>query len=182
MDTLEKALVGRQNIYSNMAGGIASRLYDVRKEGIKECLSGFQNEAHRLEHVSEVRGILFINDSRATNVNATWFALETMNRPVIWIAGGQDHGNDYTSLLPLIQQKVKILICLGADNTNIRSYFREDPEIIMDAGNMKEAVWAAYQYGIPGDTILLSPACASFDLFDNYADRGNQFKQMVYDL
>ncbi len=182
MDTLEKALVERQNIYRNMAGGIASRLFDVRKKGIKECLSGFQNEAHRLELVTTVRGIRFINDSRATNVNATWFALETMNSPVVWIAGGQDNGNDYSTLSGLVEQKVRLIICLGTDNTNIRRYFSRFTGTIVEVNNMKDAVFAAYQHGIPGDTVLLSPACASFDLFNNYADRGKQFMQAVYDL
>ncbi len=182
MNSLEQTLVKRRNIYSDMAETVSSGLQAVRKEGIRECLSGFQNNSHRLEDVGTVRGIRFINDSKATNVNATWFALEIINNPIIWIAGGQDNGNDYGMLLPLVQQKVKALVCLGTDNTRLTGFFRGKIEQIVEVGRAREAVMASYIAGRPGDVVLLSPACASFDLFDNYADRGNQYKQAVYEL
>ncbi len=182
MNTLEQALKSRENIYSSMAETIASRLYDVRKEGIKDSLSGFQNIAHRLEEVATVRGICFINDSKATNVNATWYALESMHRSVIWIAGGQDNGNNYEALKGVVKDKVKTLICLGADNSNISSYFRDKVDLILETADMADAVQAAYSLGQPGDTVLLSPACASFDLFDNYADRGKRFREAIFGL
>ncbi len=182
MNTLEQTLRSRENIYSGMAETIASRLYDVRKEGIKDSLSGFLNQVHRLEEVTTVRGISFINDSRATNVNATWYALESMQRPVIWIAGGQDNGNNYDELKDLVEEKVKAIICLGADNSNIRSYFQNKVDLLIETTDISEAVHAAYGLGQPGDIVLLSPACASFDLFDNYAERGERFKQAIFGL
>ena len=182
MNTLEQTLIESQNIYSSMARSIATRLYDVRKECIKDCFNGFQNIAHRLEEVATVRGITFVNDSKATNVNASWYALETMNRPVIWIAGGQENGNDYSILRDTVRQKVKTLICIGASNERIINCLQQDIGIIAEAPDMQTAVKAAYSIGQPGDVVLLSPACASFDSFDNYADRGEQFKKSVHDL
>ena len=182
MNTLEQALKSRENIYSSMAETIASRLYHVRKEGIKDSLSGFLNQTHRLEEVATVRGISFINDSKATNVNATWYALESMHRPVIWIAGGQDNGNNYGVLKDLVERKVKAIICLGADNSNIRSYFKDKVGLLLETTDIGEAVHAAYGLGQPGDIVLLSPACASFDLFDNYAERGKRFKEAILGL
>ncbi len=182
MNTLEQTLRESRNIYSNMARGIALRLYEVRKQGIKESLNGFQNITHRLEEVAMVRGITFINDSKATNVNACWYALETMNRPVIWIAGGLDNGNDYSILRNVARQKVKTLICIGNNNERIIDSLQHDIKIIAEAPDMQTAVAAAYSIGQPGDIVLLSPACASFDRFDNYADRGEHFKKAVYDL
>jgi len=181
--TIEQlALQGRHNVYNTMAGGIAARLQDIRKESIKECLSDFQALEHRLERVTEVRGVSFINDSKATNVNSTWFALESMNKPVIWIAGGVDKGNDYTSLKPLVHEKVKAIICLGKDNSKIHEAFGSLVDTIIDTTKMSEAVLSAFYLGQPGDMVLLSPACASFDLFENYEDRGEKFKRAVHDL
>ena len=182
MNTLEKALIRRENIYSNMAETIASRLYDVRKKGIKDSLTSFYNQAHRLEEVATVRGIGFINDSKATNVNATWYALESMHRPVIWIAGGQDNDNNYEVLKDLGDMKVKALICLGSDNSNIMGFFRDKVDPIMETADMKEAVHAAYLMGQPGDIVLFSPANPSFDLFENYAERGERFKEAIFSL
>lgn len=182
MTPLERALKESQNIYSSMARGIATRLYDVRKELIKDSLHGFENNAHRLEDVATIRGISFINDSRATNVNATWYALETLRGPVIWIAGGLESHNDYSILDDDTIGKVKALICIGSNNNHLVSSFRDKVEFIVEAGTMSDAVTMAYNFGRPGDTVLLSPAAASFDRFENYADRGNQFKKAVYDL
>ncbi len=182
MNTLEQALRRRENICSSMAETIASRLYDVRKERIKDSLSGFHNQAHRLEEVATVRGISFINDSKATNVNATWFALESMHHPVIWIAGGQDNGNNYEALKDVVEEKVKAIICLGADNSNISSYFKDKVNLILETADIADAVQAAYSLGQPGDIVLLSPACASFDLFDNYAERGKRFREAIFGL
>lgn len=181
--TIEKlALQGKHNVYNSMAGGIAARLQDIRKESIKNCLSDFQSLEHRLEKVNEVRGVEFINDSKATNVNSTWFALESMNKPVIWIAGGVDKGNDYTSLMELVHEKVKAIVCLGKDNTKIHEAFGSIVDTIIDTESASEAVLSAFYLGLPGDVVLLSPACASFDLFENYEDRGEKFKRAVHDL
>ena len=182
MDTKDLPIIGKHNIYNSMAGGIAARILDLRKEMIKESLSSFQNIEHRLESLGYVRGIEFVNDSKATNINAAWFALETMNRPVIWIAGGQDKGNDYTQLLQLVGEKVKAIICLGKDNSKIMAAFAGLDLPIIETHSASEAVTSAYVSGSPGDVVLLSPACASFDLFDNYEDRGEQFKHAVYNL
>ncbi len=182
MDTKDLPIIGKHNIYNSMAGGITARILDLRKEMIKESLSSFQNIEHRLESLGYIRGIEFINDSKATNINAAWFALETMNRPVIWIAGGQDKGNDYTQLLQLAGEKVKAIVCLGKDNSRIIEAFSGLEIPILESQSASEAVASAYMCGNPGDVVLLSPACASFDLFDNYEDRGEQFKYAVYNL
>ncbi len=182
MTPLERTLKERQNIYGSMARGIAARLYDVRKELIKDSLHGFENNAHRLEDVATIRGIRFINDSRATNVNATWYALESIRGPLIWIAGGLESHNDYSILDENNISNVKALICIGVNNKHLVASFRDKIEFIVETDNMSNAVNMAYNLGRPGDTILLSPAAASFDRFDNYADRGNQFKKAVYDL
>lgn len=182
IDTSNLSIVGKHNIYNSMAGSVAARLLDLRKEVIKDSLRDFQNANHRLESLGFVRGIEFINDSKATNINAAWFALESMNRPVIWIAGGQDKGNDYEQLLPLVRQKVKAIVCLGDNNAQIIRAFGALPMPIVETKSAAEAAKTAYLIGEPGDIVLLSPACASFDLFDNYEDRGNKFKQAVCDL
>lgn len=182
MDTRELSIVGKHNIYNSMAGGIAARLLDLRKEVIKESLSDFQNASHRLEVVGHVRGIEFINDSKATNINSAWFALETMNRPVVWIVGGQDKGNDYTLIRDLVREKVKAIVCLGKDNKRIIKSFGDLGLPVTETRSAADAVKAAYLLGQPGDVVLLSPACASFDLFEDFEDRGNQFKKAVYDL
>lgn len=179
MTIQELALQGKHNLYNSMAAGIAGKLVEIRKETIRESLSDFHNIDHRLELVGNVHGIEFINDSKATNVNSTWYALEGMNNPVILILGGVDKGNDYTMLNELVKEKVKAIICLGADNQKIIKAFGGMVETILEAHSAQEAVAQSYKLGKKGDTVLLSPACASFDLFENYEDRGTQFKQAV---
>ncbi len=181
--TLEQlALQGKHNVYNSMAAGVASKLMDIRRTTLKQCLSDFHNVAHRLEYVSSVHGISFINDSKATNVNATWYALEFYNEPIIWIAGGQDKGNDYTMLKELVKNKVKAIVCLGKNNSAIHKAFGDSTEIIEDTDTALLAVNAAYNLAKKGDVVLLSPACASFDLFESYEDRGDQFKKAVKEL
>ena len=181
--TIEQlALQGRHNIYNSMAAGISASLVGLRKETIRQCLSDFQNVEHRLEFVANVHGIGFINDSKATNVNSTWWALESTNKPVIWIAGGIDKGNDYSILSELVRNKVKAIVCLGVDNSQLYKAFADMVGSIYETRSALEAVSIAYQIGEPGDTVLLSPACASFDLFENYEDRGIQFKNAVKKL
>lgn len=182
MEVNELGLVGKHNLYNSLAAGIVGSAYGLRKESIRESLSDFKSLEHRLESVMKVRGIEFINDSKATNVNSTWFALEAMTRPVIWIAGGVDKGNDYSVLEPLVKGKVKALICLGADNTKLHASFSRSVDVVVNTTNMTDAVRMAYQLGNPGDVVLLSPACASFDLFENYEDRGRKFKAQVSEL
>ena len=165
-----------------MAAGIATRIVDIRKEIIRESLADFKNVEHRLEFVSSVHGIEFVNDSKATNVNSTWYALESFNKPVILILGGVDKGNDYSTLKDLISEKVKAIICLGKDNKKIIKTFKDVVPQIVETLSADEAVHAAYNIGKKGDVVLLSPACASFDLFENYEDRGRQFKRAVKNL
>ena len=178
----ELALQGRHNIYNSMAAGIASRLVDVRKSVIRESLSDFQNIEHRLEFVSKVHGVDYINDSKATNVNSTWYALESMTNPTVWIVGGVDKGNDYEMLEDLVKQKVKAIVCLGVDNKKIIKAFSKLVDTIVETQSANDAVKAAARLASKGDTILLSPCCASFDLFDNYEERGRKFKQAVKSL
>lgn len=165
-----------------MAAGIAAKALDIRKDVIRKSLTNFQGVEHRLEEVLKIHGIRFINDSKATNVNSTWYALESMPENVIWIAGGLDKGNDYKPLIDLVKQKVKAIICLGIDNQKIHDAFKDAVETIVDTKTAEEAVRTAYYVGRKGDTVLLSPACASFDLFENYEERGNQFKKAVRNL
>ena len=176
------ALQGRHNLYDSMAAAVAARLFDIKRESIKKSLSDFQHIEHRLEFVAKVHGIEFINDSKATNINSTWYALESMTHPVIWIAGGTDKGNDYSELIPLVKEKVKALVCLGVDNSKLIQAFNGHVPIIIESGSARDAVEQAYYLGKPGDVVLLSPACASFDLFENYEDRGKQFKTCVRNL
>ncbi len=173
------ALQGKHNIYNSMAAGIAARILDIRKDKIKESLSDFQNVEHRLEFVARIHGIDFINDSKATNVNSAWYALESASNPVIWIAGGIDKGNDYKLLKELVSKKVKAIICLGKDNTKLMKAFKGVVEIIVETTSMDEAVKYASSLGKKDDTVLLSPACASFDLFENFEERGKMFKAAV---
>jgi len=182
MSIHDLALQGKHNGQNSMAGGIASRVLEIRKEIIRESLSDFQNVEHRLEFVARVHGIEFINDSKATNVNATWYALESIHRKVVWVVGGVDKGNDYDLLRELVNEKVKAIVCLGEDNSKIIEAFKGDIEIITEAKSAAEAVGFGYEYASKDDIVLLSPACASFDLFDNYEDRGNQFKSAVRSL
>ncbi|MDQ3190889.1 MAG: UDP-N-acetylmuramoyl-L-alanine--D-glutamate ligase [Bacteroidota bacterium] len=182
MSIHELALQGNHNLYNSMAAGIAAKILDIRKDLIRESLADFQNIEHRLEFVAKVNGIEFINDSKATNVNSTWYALESMENPVIWIAGGVDKGNDYASLAEIAKDKVKVLICMGVDNEKLIAAFKDVIPVIEVAGSAYEAVSKAYSMGTKDDTVLLSPACASFDLFQNYEDRGRQFKEAVRGL
>jgi UDP-N-acetylmuramoylalanine--D-glutamate ligase len=182
MDLEALALQGRHNIYNSMAAGISSRIMEIRKDIIKESMSDFQGVEHRLEFVAKVHGIEFINDSKATNVNSTWYALECMTKPVVWIVGGQDKGNDYKSLRQLAKSKVKAIICLGLDNSKIIQEFSDIVPKIIETQTAKDAVESAYYAANSGDIVLLSPTCASFDLFENYEDRGKQFRLAVNDL
>jgi UDP-N-acetylmuramoylalanine--D-glutamate ligase len=182
MSIHELALQGKHNANNSMASAISARLLEIRKEIIRESLSDFTNVEHRLEPVLKVHGIDFINDSKATNVNSTWYALESMVNPTVWIVGGQDKGNDYTMLLDLVKDKVKGIVCLGIDNEKIIKSFNGLVDRIEEAKSADEAVRKAYRMAKNGDTVLLSPACASFDLFENYEDRGHQFKQAVRSL
>lgn len=161
---------------------MATRLIGVRKEVIRESLHDFKSLEHRMEFVCTIRGIDFINDSKATNVNSAWFALESMNKNVIWIAGGTDKGNDYSALKKLVATKVKAIVCLGLDNEKLHKAFADEVGYIVDTQSMSEAVRMAYNLAGKGEVVLLSPCCASFDLFENYEDRGNQFKRNVRSL
>ncbi len=176
------ALKGRHNTYNSMAAAIAGKVLNIRKETIRESLTDFQGVEHRLESVIMVAGINFINDSKATNVNSTWYALECMKSEVIWIAGGIDKGNDYSELSAVVKEKVKAIVCLGKDNHKIIEAFGGMVPTIVETTSMEEAVRSAYYLAHKGDTVLLSPACASFDLFNNYEDRGRQFKLAVRNL
>lgn len=179
MSIIELALKGKHNVYNSMAAGIAARVLEIRKETVRESLSDFQNVEHRLEHVAMVHGIEFINDSKATNVNSTWYALESMDKPVIWVVGGVDKGNDYSNLRDLVKQKVKAIVCLGTDNEKLHKAFGDLVQQRVDAGSAEEAVRLSYDMADGGDVVLLSPACASFDLFENYEERGRKFKAAV---
>lgn len=182
MSIFDLALRGKHNLYNSMAASVAAKILDIKNEVIRESLSDFQSVEHRLERVNVVHGIEFINDSKATNVNSVWYALESMQKPVIWIAGGVDKGNDYSMLNELVKQKVKAIICLGTDNRKIHKAFKGIVQDITDASSAMEAVQIAYAKGRKGDAVLLSPACASFDLFKSYEDRGWQFKEAVRSL
>jgi UDP-N-acetylmuramoylalanine--D-glutamate ligase len=176
------ALKGRHNTYNSMAAAIAGKILNIRKEVIRESLADFQGVEHRLEPVITVCGINFINDSKATNVNSTWYAIECMENNIIWIVGGVDKGNDYSELFPVVKKKVKAIVCLGKDNKKIIDAFKDKVETIVETTSMEEAVRSSYYLAKKGETVLLSPACASFDLFKNYEDRGRQFKQAVRNL
>ena len=182
MNINDLSLSGKHNTYNSMAAAVAANVLNIRKETIRECLTSFKGVEHRLEPVLKVHQIEFINDSKATNVNSAWYALESMKRPTIWIVGGTDKGNDYSTLIPLVKQKVKAIICLGVDNSKIHAAFDGIVEHIVDTQSMEQAVKSAYYMGTDGDAVLLSPCCASFDLFENYEDRGRQFKAAVRNL
>lgn len=182
MSVFDFALKGQHNQYNTMAAVVAATRLDIRKEKIREAVSTFQSLEHRMEPVATVRGVEFINDSKATNVNSTWYALESMTRPVVLILGGVDKGNDYSLLLPLVEEKVKAIVCLGTDNTKIHAAFEGKVASLVDTSSAEEAVQAAFRCAAKGDVVLLSPACASFDLFKNYEDRGQQFKKAVREL
>lgn len=176
------AVKGKHNQYNSMAAGIASAALDIRDEKIRESMQSFTGLQHRMEPVLTIKGVEYINDSKATNVNSTWYALEGMKQPVVLILGGVDKGNDYSILDELVEEKVKAIVCLGKENRKIHEAFKDMVEMIVDTESAAGAVKAAYRLAVKGDVVLLSPACASFDLFVNYEDRGNQFKQAVKDL
>lgn len=178
----EIAIEGKHNVKNAMAATLVAQMMRVRKQTIRESLSNFQNAEHRLEKVAKINKVQYINDSKATNVNATYFALESMNTPTVWIVGGVDKGNDYDELMTFVHEKVKAIICLGIDNTKIINAFSPIVDLIVEASSMEEAVKLASKASEEGDTVLLSPACASFDLFTSYEDRGTQFKNEVQKL
>jgi UDP-N-acetylmuramoylalanine--D-glutamate ligase len=182
MSIYDFALKGIHNQYNTMAAGIASATVGIRKQKIREAIQSFEALEHRMEYVSTVRGVEFINDSKATNVNSTWYALESMDKPTILILGGVDKGNDYTLIRDLVKEKVKAIVCMGVDNRKIHEAFQNDVALMVNTGSAEEAVKAAFHFATKGDVVLLSPACASFDLFKNYEDRGRQFKEAVRDL
>lgn len=182
METEYIALEGKHNMKNAMAASSVAKLMQIRNATIRESLSNFQGVEHRLEKVLKIQNVQYINDSKATNVNATFFALDSMNVPTVWIVGGVDKGNDYNELMSLVREKVKAIICLGVDNHKIINAFGDVVDIMVEVNNMNDAVKTAQRLTEKGDAVLLSPACASFDLFENYEDRGKQFKQAVHNL
>ena len=182
MSTKNLTIKGAHNTKNAMAAATAARLLSIRKATIRESLEGFQGVEHRLEQVLKINHVSYINDSKATNVNATFYALDSMSAPTVWIVGGVDKGNDYTDLFPLVNEKVKGIICLGVDNAKLLNTFSGMVETIIETQSITEAVKIAYKLSDKGDNVLLSPACASFDLFENYEDRGRQFKEAVRNL
>jgi UDP-N-acetylmuramoylalanine--D-glutamate ligase len=182
MNISDFAIKGKHNQYNSMAASLAATAVDIRKEKIREALQTFESLEHRMEPVVTIKGVEFINDSKATNINSTWFALESMEKPTILILGGVDKGNDYSLIKDLVKEKVKAIVCMGTNNLKIHQAFREVMPLIVNTSSTSEAVQAAFHFAEKGDCVLLSPACASFDLFKNYEDRGNQFKQAVKEL
>ncbi|MBK9732361.1 MAG: UDP-N-acetylmuramoyl-L-alanine--D-glutamate ligase [Chitinophagaceae bacterium] len=182
MSLFNLGLRGKHNVYNSMAAGIVGSMLDIRKETTREALSDFSALEHRLEWVADVHGIEFINDSKATSVNAVWYAMESIHKPIVWIAGGVDKGNDYSLLIDLVRSKVKAIVCMGLDNRKIHEAFSRSVDMIVNTESMADAVKTAYRLSTNGDCVLLSPACASFDLFQNFEDRGLQFKEKVRSL
>lgn len=182
MSTDILALEGQHNVKNTMAASMAALLVKVRKETIRQSIQSFQGVPHRLEKVLKINHVEYINDSKATNVNATFYALDGIKKPIVWIAGGVDKGNDYAELMPLVREKVKAIICLGVDNTKLKESFGNVIDLMVETYSMEEAVKVAYKVAERGDAVLLSPACASFDLFKNYEDRGDQFKAAIKNL
>ena len=182
MNISDFAIKGKHNQYNSMAASLAATAVDIRKEKIREALQTFESLEHRMEPVVTIKGVEFINDSKATNINSTWFALESMDKPTILILGGVDKGNDYSLIKDLVKEKVKAIVCMGTNNLKIHQAFGEVMPLIVNTSSTSEAVQAAFHFAEKGDCVLLSPACASFDLFKNYEDRGNQFKQAVKEL
>lgn len=178
----ELALEGKHNIKNAMAATAVAQLLNIRKQTIRESLTNFQGVEHRLEKVLKIQGVQYINDSKATNVNSVFYALDSMTTPTVWIVGGVDKGNDYDELMPLVREKVKAIVCLGVDNTKIINAFNNVVDVMVETTSMSEAVQLAQRLAEKGDSVLLSPACASFDLFENYEDRGQQFKQAIFNL
>jgi len=182
MSIYDLALQGKHNVYNSMAAGIAAKALNIKNEVIRESLSNFKGVEHRLETFLSVRGVEFINDSKATNVNSVWYALESTHKPIVWIAGGVDKGNDYSILYDLVKNKVKALVCLGVDNSKLHDAFIDKIDCIVETNSMEEAVKQSFLLAEKDDVVLLSPACASFDLFQNYEERGRQFKNAVRKL
>lgn len=182
MKVEEIALMGKHNVSNSLAGALTANVFRLRKEAVKDSLTDFDAVEHRLEKVLKVHGIQFINDSKATNVNSVFYALDSMSAPTVWIVGGKDKGNDYSSLIPFVKKKVKAIVCLGADNSKLVETFTPYVDQLLETDNMKDAVNTAYLLAKNGDNVLLSPACASFDLFDNYEHRGKLFKEEVKKL
>ena len=182
MSIYDFALKGKHNAYNTMAASIAASTLGIRKEKIREAVSNFHSLEHRMEFVATVKGVDFINDSKATNVNSTWYALESMQKPTILILGGVDKGNDYALVADLVKDKVKAIVCMGTDNAKLIEYFKDKVAQIIEVDSAKKAVNASFKFAEKGDVVLLSPACASFDLFKNYEDRGHQFKESVKEL
>jgi len=182
MTTNTLALEGKHNVKNTMAAMTAAKLVSIRKESIRESIANFQGAPHRLEKVLKIGHVQYINDSKATNVNSVFYALDSVKTPIVWIAGGQDKGNDYKELMPLVREKVKAIVCLGLDNEKLKYAFGNVVDLMVETLAMEEAVKVAYKIAERGDTVLLSPACASFDLFENYEDRGNQFKNAIKNL
>ena len=178
----ELALEGKHNIKNAMAATAVAQLLNIRKQTIRESLTNFQGAEHRLEKVLKIQGVQYINDSKATNVNSVFYALDSMTTPTVWIVGGVDKGNDYDELMPFVREKVKAIVCLGVDNTKIINTFNNVVDVMVETTSMSEAVQLAQRLAEKGDSVLLSPACASFDLFENYEDRGQQFKQAIFNL
>lgn len=178
----ELGLIGKHNISNSLAAAVAAKVINISNKSLKQSLSDFKSVEHRLEPVLTIRGIDFINDSKATNVNAAYFALESMEKPVVWIVGGKDKGNDYNEILPFVKEKVKAIVCLGADNSKLIDFFNPYVSTIIDTNTMIDCVNKSYELATKGDIVLLSPACASFDLFKSYEDRGDQFKDAVRKL
>jgi len=182
MSLAKLAVQGNHNVKNTMAASLAATLLKVRKDTIRESMEDFEGAPHRLERTLKIRGVQFINDSKATNINATYYALDSMRKPTVWIVGGEDKGNDYMELMPLVREKVKAIVCLGIDNSKIIKAYQNVMPIIVETIGAEEAVKVAHKLAEKGDNILLSPACASFDLFQNYEDRGNQFKEAILKL
>jgi UDP-N-acetylmuramoylalanine--D-glutamate ligase len=182
MSVFDFALKGKHNQYNTMAACVAATILDIHSDKIRDAIQNFQSLEHRMEHVATIRGVEFINDSKATNVNSAWYALESMTKPTVLILGGVDKGNDYSLIADLVNEKVKAIVCLGTDNLKIHEAFGNIVSTIVNTGGAVEAVHAAFHFAAKGDVVLLSPACASFDLFKNYEDRGDQFKKAVKEL
>ncbi len=178
----ELAQQGTYTPYGTMAEGITAKLQNIRNNSIKDCFTSNQGHSHRLEKVTTVRGVKFINDSKASSVNAAWYALESMNRPTVWIMGGQDNNNDYSDLMELATEKVKAIVCIGLDNTHILETFTGVVPEIIETSTMNDAVLSAFYLSEVGDAVLLSPACPSFDIFEDYNDRGEKFIRAAQDL
>ena len=182
MPRADLALNGIHNLYNSMAAGISACLLNIRKDDIRSALSDFAGVEHRLEHVADVDGVEWINDSKATNVNSCWYALDSMTKPVVLILGGKDKGNDYSEILPLVREKVKAIVAMGKDNAKILDFFGGEVAEIVDTHSLDEAVGACRRLAVSGDVVLLSPCCASFDLFTSYENRGELFKEAVRNL